>query len=83
MSAEQDEIRRLAIILKPSREGLSELRLREGVVTATSPLTITVGASAVAIPNVRRLSSYSAPAVDDVVMILQAGADLLVLGPVV
>lgn len=55
-------------------------RLRVGQVTATAPLTITIGAGA-PIANVRRLTSYT-PAVNDVVAVLHDSTAVLVLGKI-
>lgn len=53
-------------------------KIRRGVVTATSPLTVTIGGSA-PYANVWRLYSYS-PTINDDVMILTWEHDMIVLG---
>jgi hypothetical protein len=70
------------LIAPPS--ALPAVRLRQGIVTATAagqPATVTVklGGSTTTISGIRYLSSYTATT-NDTVWILQAGADLLVLG---
>lgn len=62
-------------------EGPTGAQLRIGVVTATAPLTVTIGAGS-AVANVRRLASYAAPAVSDVVAIIVDNARVLVLGKI-
>lgn len=57
--------------------------LRTGTVTAITSGHITVTLAGTAIPTVPRLASYAAPVVGDVVQVLQANSQLLVLGPVV
>lgn len=54
-------------------------RYRQGVVTVSSPLAITLGGSTTAYAGVKRLGSYT-PTVGDVVSVLMFGNDLLVLG---
>lgn len=71
-------------VIKDLRRKLKELerrtpRLRVGRVTATSPLTVSLGASGVTYDDVKALSS---PAVDDKVAVLVSGNDILVLGTV-
>jgi hypothetical protein len=52
------------------------VRYREGEITATSPLTITVGG--VPLPNVKTLAGWT-PAVGNKVAVLTWGNDLIVL----
>lgn len=59
------------------------LVLRFGVVTDDSPLTIILGDSGVEYVDVKRLASYATPVVDDFVVVIKSGRDLLVLGTVV
>jgi hypothetical protein len=57
------------------------LRMRLGEISSveTGTVTVTIGGSATAVPGVRYLDSYS-PTAADVVIILQQGAALVVLG---
>lgn len=57
--------------------------IRVGTVTATSPLTVTLGASTTpTVGSVNRLSSYT-PTTSDVVLVLLNGPAVIVLGKVV
>lgn len=71
-------------LLLPPRE---RLQLQQCVVTAVAAgppktLTVTIGGSAVTVPGVSFLSSYTAPTVNDVVWAIGVPGDLLVLGTV-
>jgi len=58
----------------------TQVRYRQGVVTATSPLSVTLGGSTVAYTSVKALVQPVALAVNDVVAVLAWGSDLIVLG---
>lgn len=60
----------------------STARPRQGVVTATSPLTIKLGGSTDTYASVQRLSSYT-PTVADLIEVLMYGNTCIVLGKVV
>jgi len=61
---------------RQEREGLTR---SIGMVTATSPLTVTIGN--VDHANLKKLSSYT-PSVGHRVLVLHSGADLVVLGQI-
>lgn len=73
----QDIVRRLNDLERRS------IKLRLGVITDTSPLSVALGGSDIAYTDVKRLESYASPVVDDLVAVLLFGNDLLVLGTVV
>lgn len=56
--------------------------LRQGVVTATAPLSVTIGASSVAFTGCKRLSSYT-PTIGDTVRVEITNGPPLILGKVV
>jgi len=64
---------------------IDSVQWRQATVTATpggGVITITLGGSSTAITGVKYLSSYS-PTVNDIVQVLMAGPDLIVLGKLV
>lgn len=56
--------------------------VRTGIVTTASPLAVTVGASGVPLTGLKRLSSYT-PTAADQVSVLFWGNDVIVLGKIV
>jgi hypothetical protein len=73
------------VALKRLLEDLGEIerravKLRVGVITDTTPLSVALGGSAIAYTNVKALRGPTPLAVDDVVAVLVAANDLLVLG---
>jgi hypothetical protein len=70
------------IMRRLSRVEARSARLRYGVITATSPLTVKLGNAATDYPDVRQLDT-GALSVADNVAVLVRGNDLLVLGRVV
>lgn len=57
-------------------------RVRKGLVTATSPFSVTIGGASVPYTSIKRLSSY-APTIGDDVLVLTWQQDMLVLGKIV
>lgn len=58
-------------------------RIRFATVVTVSPLTIALGAGTTPVPSHRHSVCYPAPAVDDVVMVLQQSTYFIALGAVV
>lgn len=72
------EIRELASVLEGDRAPFPAVQIRQAVVSQASPLQIKLGASVTAI-SAKRWTGYS-PALNDVVLVIQFGPDLIVLG---
>lgn len=60
----------------------SQIRVRIGTVTSTSPFTVSIGGSSTGLTGLSRLSSYS-PTVSDRILCLANGTDVIVLGKLV
>jgi len=87
-AALNDQIRALAAeIAKQTLTDFDPATIRKGTVTAIATgsapptLTITISGDTTAIPGVRYIDSY-APEVDDIVLIIKQGTDLVALGEI-
>ena len=69
----------LALARRVERLEQTAVRYRQGVVTATAPLSVALGGSDIAYTDVKQLAGVTL-AIGEPVAVLTFGADLLVLG---